>query len=119
MSQRTQDRRWVVDLEYDGDGYPLDRQFEQDVAAAMSEVAVILLRLGGAVKSYAVRRQDEQTGLWHPVQVVLAWSSFVPGIRPQRAPVEPLPSVDDVLESDDAEPEVDVEPEDTEPADAA
>lgn len=105
MSQRTQDRRWVIHLEVDEYGNADLRQFEADVLAAQAEVAGILLRLGGAVQSYAVRRQDT-AGQWYTDQVVYKWSSFVPGIRAPRPAPEPELG---------EEPELDVELEDDEP----
>lgn len=87
--QQTQDRRWEVNLEADELGQPDDRRFAEDVQGAMLEGAAILLRLGGAIQSYAVRQQDEQTGLWYPVKIVFKWQSFVPGVRAPRPVQEP------------------------------
>jgi hypothetical protein len=83
----------------------LDRQFEADVHQSLAECAAILLRLGGAIQSYAVRQQDEHTKLWFPIKVVFKWQSFVPGVRAPQPAAEPQPA------APEPEPVVEMEPE--------
>lgn len=101
----TQDRRWTVELRSDEEGFPDFARFEDELARAMHRAAGTLHDIGGALQVYMLREQDPTTQLWHGVQAVFKWQSFVPGVRAPRPAPEPEPDVELEPEGPDEEME--------------